>query len=179
MEGLEGIEVSTVILLRGRPGVGKTAVSDKLAIKLGVPIVRKDDLYDELAGAVEGHELRNQLAYGMLYRILESNALSESRIILDFPFNREDDMVRFAGWLTARGIVLKPVLCICSDERLWAERFNVRCLNPAPNQLITDFETLKKHYGDLAIRPLEGELVVDTVQTLESIVGRIMAFVEN
>lgn len=42
--------MAEVILLRGRPGVGKTTVSNGLQARLHIPIIRKDDIYDAVAG---------------------------------------------------------------------------------------------------------------------------------
>lgn len=170
--------MTTVILFRGRPGVGKTAVSNRLSERLRCPVIRKDDIYDVLAGTVDGHDSRNRLSYGILYKMLESNASNRSSVILDFPFNREDEMKAFRMWLRDKGIALVSVLCTCSDEKLWASRFEVRKDNPLPNQLITDFEQLKRHYGgDLTIAPIEGELVVDTVEHLERIVEKVATLI--
>lgn len=168
-----------IILVRGRPGVGKTAISDRLSKLLSATIIRKDDYYDMVAAYVESHESRNKISYAMLFQFLETNRYVKGQWILDFPFNREEDMIRFRDWLFSRGYALFSVLCVCSDENVWAERFNRRKLNPLPNQLITDFAELKAHYGDLSIAPIENEWIVDTVKPLDSIVDNIVSFVQS
>ncbi|CAG7599863.1 hypothetical protein PAESOLCIP111_00346 [Paenibacillus solanacearum] len=168
-----------VILLRGRPGVGKTVISNRLGSRLHAPVIRKDDFYDVIAGYNDNHEQRNKVSYGILFRLLDTNAQAPSRFILDFPFNNNEEMNRFAEWLSTRNYCLKSILCNCSDEGIWAERFHERKANPLPNQLITDFAKLKSHYGDLSIRPLKGELVVDTVEPLDTIVEYIMAYLRE
>ncbi|MDF2658937.1 MAG: hypothetical protein K0Q94_1728 [Paenibacillus sp.] len=170
--------MTTVILFRGRPGVGKTSVSNRLSERLRYPIIRKDDIYDVLAGTVDGHDNRNRLCYGILYQMLDTNASNGSSVILDFPFNRKEDMSALRQWLDSKRIVFKSVLCVCSDETIWAKRFEERKENPLPNQLITDFEQLKRHYGgDLTIVPVDGELVVDTIEPLERIVEKVMEYI--
>jgi hypothetical protein len=72
--------------------------------------------------------------------------------------------------------VLKSILCICSDEKIWADRFNIRKLNPLPNQLITDFAELKNYYKDLSIKPIHDELVIDTIESVDSIVNKVVAY---
>lgn len=168
-----------IILFRGRPGVGKTAVSDALSAHHNIPIIRKDDFYDVIAVFNPDHGQRNRMSYDILYRILDTNLRIQTRFILDFPFNRKEDMGRFKTWLEERGFKLKSILLVCSDEAIWAERFNKRQSNPMPNQLITDFQELKRHYGDLSIEPMSGELVVDTVASLDSILLRITAYLEK
>ncbi|OPA75096.1 hypothetical protein BVG16_21020 [Paenibacillus selenitireducens] len=171
--------MSDIILFRGRPGVGKTTISDQLSSQLHIPIIRKDDFYDVIAGYHDDHEQRNKVSYGILFRLLESNKKMNGSFILDFPFNQEEDMNRFSNWLKEHNYDLKSVLCICSNEKIWAERFNVRCINPKPNQLITDFLELKKYYVDLSIKPFEGELVVDTIDKLETIMNKITNYINR
>ncbi|MCX6756120.1 MAG: hypothetical protein NTX85_02165 [Candidatus Nomurabacteria bacterium] len=52
---------TTVILFRGRPGVGKTTISNAFAIERGIPILRKDDIYDVTALYVNDHTTRNKI----------------------------------------------------------------------------------------------------------------------
>jgi hypothetical protein len=95
---------------------------------------------------------------------------------LDFPFNKEEDMSNFTNWLTAHNYSLKSILCTCSDEKIWAKRFNVRKLNPLPNQLITDFDELKDYYNDLSIEPFKDELIIDTIEPLDAIIQKALAY---
>lgn len=106
-----------VILFRGRPGVGKTTLSDRLSARLNLPILRKDDLYDEIARFNEVHEQRNQISYGILFKMLETNSVMNGRFIVDFPFNREEELRKFALWLAEHHYGLKSILCVCSHER--------------------------------------------------------------
>jgi hypothetical protein len=68
---------------------------------------------------------------------------------------------------------------ICSDREVWKERFNKRSENPAPNQLTTDLDELERHYGDLNLKPLEGEIVVDTVESAESILKQLATHIPH
>ncbi|MNI15475.1 adenylate kinase [compost metagenome] len=172
--------MSEIILFRGRPGVGKTTLSDHLSTQLNVPIIRKDDFYDVVAAYNDHHDQRNKVSYGILFKILESNKKINGRFILDFPFNQEDDMTMFSSWLRENNYHLKSILCICSNEEIWADRFHIRKDNPSPNQLITDFVELKKYYkGDLSIKPFENELVIDTIDALESILSKVTTYINQ
>ncbi|SFL00193.1 AAA domain-containing protein [Paenibacillus sp. 1_12] len=171
--------MSDIILFRGRPGVGKTTISDLLSSQLNIPIIRKDDFYDVVASYNDIHDQRNKVSYGILFRILESNKKMNGRFILDFPFNQEEDVTRFSDWLKEHNYFLKSILCICSNEKIWADRFNKRKVNPMPNQLITDFIELKQYYKDLSIKPLEGELVVDTTDELDSIISNVTKYINQ
>ena len=164
---------TTVILFRGRPGVGKSTVSNALAKKRKLPILRKDDIYDVAATYVKDHTVRNKISYDSLFKILESNISSGAVILVDYPFQREEEALNLKNWCKEKGLLLVSILVTCSDRLLWQERFNVRSENPTPNQLITNLDELERHYGSLDIKALSGEIIVDTVNSIEKIVSQL------
>ncbi len=164
---------TTIILFRGRPGVGKSTVSNAFAKIENLPILRKDDIYDVAAAYVEDHGIRNKISYNSLFKILESNTSSGTYLILDYPFQRDEEVINLQKWCKERNLQLVSVLVICSDRELWKERFNKRSEDPAPNQLITDLDELERHYGNLDLKPLEGEIVVDTVESVETVLKQL------
>lgn len=168
-----------IILFRGRPGAGKTTVSNELAKKTSAPILRKDDIYDVAAQYVLEHQIRNKVSYGALYAILESNIGTDCVFILDYPFQSSEDVAIIENWCKERAIELKSIVVTCTDEELWAKRFNVRADNPLPNQLITNFEDLKKHYGTMQIIPQEDELLVDTVEPTSVVLEKVLDFIQK
>ncbi|GIP36491.1 hypothetical protein J2TS4_57010 [Paenibacillus sp. J2TS4] len=87
-------------------------------------------------------------------------------------------MRNFIMWLENQKYSFKSILCICSDEKTWADRLNIRKIDPLPNQMITDFDELKKYYTDLSTKPFDGELVVDTVEAVDSIIDKAIAFLQ-
>jgi len=157
-----------IILFRGRPGVGKSTLSKAFAKEKGLVLLSKDDLYDPLANRIADHSVKNVLSYQLLYQLLEANLSTDVCLALDFPFQNDEDLAMIEAWSKKHKISLKSVLVTCSDEYVWAERFNQRAENPKPNQLITDFVELKKHYKDvMQLLPKKGELVVDSSDPLE------------
>lgn len=167
-----------IILFRGRPGSGKTTLTHAYATKTNLPIIRKDDLYDPIARFVPEQLNRNIISHDILYRILESNAHTDATFILDFGFQTPGDFAIIKRWCSNHNVKMKSIVVTCSDEKIWAERFNKRAENPAPNQLITNFEKLKEYYGDLKIAIEEGELLVDTVNAVDEIVDLVSDFLE-
>ena len=151
-----------IILFRGRPGSGKTTLSHVFAGKTHFPILRKDDFYDPISNYIEEHQKRNILSHDILYKILQSNIHTETTFILDFAFQTPADYSLIKNWCIEGEIEFKSILVTCSNEKVWADRFNKRAENPLPNQLITNFDELKKHYGTMEIGAEENELVVDT-----------------
>ncbi|MFT9496526.1 AAA family ATPase [Anaerosolibacter sp.] len=124
-----------VIVFRGKAGVGKTTISNEAGKKLNIPIIRKDDIYDSIATYIINHENRNKACYDTLHKILESNILNGLDVIVDAGFHYLDQILQFKSWILHKNAIFVPILCICSDEDIWAERFNKRSLNPQPNNL--------------------------------------------
>lgn len=172
MEGL--VCMTKVILFRGKAGVGKTTLSTKISEDLNIPVVRKDDIYDSIAVYIDNHETRNKACYDILYKIIETNLLGGVDIIVDAGFHYIDQVLKFESWVKSRNVDFISLLCICSNEKVWAERFNKRKLNPQPNNLITDFNELKIHYKDLSTKSLENEIVLDTINDISILVEKAL-----
>lgn len=168
---------TTIILFRGRPGVGKSTVSNAFAKERKLLILRKDDIYDSAAAYLEDHATRNKISYASLFKILKSNISSRTSLILDYPFQRDEEVLNLREWCDKNDLNLVSVLVVCSDRNIWKERFNKRSENPAPNQLIKDLDELERHYGDLNLYPLENEMVVDTIEAIEIIIKQLVTHI--
>ncbi|MBZ9685874.1 ATP-binding protein [Clostridium estertheticum] len=159
-----------VIVFRGKAGVGKTTISNEIGRILNIPIIRKDDIYDSIANYIDNHELRNKACYNTLYKIVETNILNNLDVIVDAGFHYLEQALQFKTWVLNKNAIFVPLLCICSDEKIWAERFDMRRHNPQPNNLITDFRELKLHYKDLKTDSLKNEKILDTIYSIDSLV---------
>lgn len=168
-----------IILFRGRPGTGKTTLSNAFAKQVNFSVLRKDDVYDVTAEFVSEHGIRNKISYQALYKILGSNTKNDSTFILDYPFQHEGDLDVLRKWCVENGAALKSILVTCSDEKVWAKRFEERTKNPTPNQLLTDFESFKKLYGTMHLTPEADELFIDTVNSIESNLAQITIFTSD
>lgn len=97
-------------------------------------------------------------------------------MILDYGFNHADAALKFMHWIEERGGRLITLHCICSDESTWAQRLAERSTAPTANQLITDLTKLKEHYKEVRTVLLEGEMVLDTVQPIDSLMEQVSKF---
>jgi len=171
--------MAKVIVFRGKAGVGKTTISTEVGKKLNIQILRKDDIYDSIAGYINDHEMRNRACYDTLYKIIETNISNGIDVIVDAGFHYLSQALQFKTWVLSKNAIFVPLLCVCSDEEIWAERFNRRSINPQPNNLITDFEQLKLHYEELKTEPLENEIILDTVNGIDELVEKAILEVRN
>lgn len=165
-----------IILFRGMPGVGKTFISDKVAEKLSIAIIRKDDIYDSIYIDVSTHSLRNKISYDLIYKLIDTNLKARIDLIIDCPFREHKDLYILSNFVKNRDGILKTILCECSDEELWARRFNKRANNPNHNNLLTDFNLLRSHYQSLKLEKYDNELVLDTQQNIEHLLPRILSY---
>lgn len=170
--------MSTIILFRGKAGTGKTTLSNELGKRLKVPVLHKDDIYDSVAKDVSEHEARNQICFDFLYRFLHTVIATDADVILDYGFNHTDAVGKFKIWIEERGGKLMTLHCICSDDSTWAQRLAERSLAPTANQLITDLDKLKEHYKQVRSEVLDGEMVLNTVQPIESLMDQVSKFYE-
>jgi adenylate kinase family enzyme len=166
-----------IVLFRGRPGVGKTTLSTAIAEACGHPVLRKDDIYHMSAKRLDEHASRNDLSYETIYTILETNQHVPCTFLLDCPFQHPGDMEALHAWCTEHQVELKSILVVCSNESLWAERISNRGERPHNIHHFTSFEKLKNYYGTMHLSPEAGELVIDTVQPIESSLEKIRAYI--
>ena len=171
--------MAKVIVFRGKAGVGKSAISAMLGKKLNMPVFAKDDIYDSIAGYVDDHEMWNKACYDTLYKIIETNISNGIDVIVDAGFHHLSEAVQFKNWVLSKNAIFIPLLCVCSNEELWAERFNRRSINPKPNNMITDFNELKSHYKDLKTEPLENEIILDAVSHIDELMERAIAEIKK
>ncbi len=164
---------TTIILFRGRQGVGKSVVSSAFSKQENLLVLRKDDIYDASSTYVADLTVRSKIGYDSLFKILESNIDSGTSLLLDYPFQINEDVRHLRKWCEDRGLLLYTVLVTCSDRTIWRNRLSERAKNPTPNQIITDLDELERNYGGLDIMPLENEIVVDTVDSIEIILEKI------
>jgi hypothetical protein len=133
-------------------------------------------LYDVSSEVVPEHSDRNRFAYNGLYKMLERNTASSATIVLDYPFQHEGDIELIRNWCVKHSVKFQSVLVTCSSKELWSNRLLARSQNPAPNQLVTNYDTFEKMYGTMIIKPEKGELVVDTVNNLDAILKTVDNF---
>jgi hypothetical protein len=166
-----------IILFRGLPAVGKSFIANETAKILKVAIVRKDDIYDCIHFEMSKNENRNEICYNIINKIIETNLLSDTDLIIDCPFKDHKELDKLSSFINERNGQLKSILCNCSDMDVWEERFNVLTINPKPNNLVSDFNELKTTYPNLEPEKYDDELVVDTKLGLDENILHIINYI--
>ena len=166
-----------IILFRGLPGVGKSFIANETAKILKIAIVKKDDIYDCIHFEISGNENRNEICYNIIYKVIETNLLSNTDLIIDCPFKDHKELKKLSSFINARDGQLKSILCNCSDPDVWEERFNARKINQSPGDLTTDFNELKNTYPNPEFEKYEDELVVDTKLGLDENILHIINYI--
>lgn len=158
---------SRALLVRGHQGVGKTAVSERLAEDYGFCRLSKDALYVPVMERYNDHRAASDIAYLGLRAFLKSNPRSGIDFVVDAPFNGPLSAPNLMTDLDAWGLLAKSVLLICSDHEEWDARLRQR--GDAPNHLVTSLDEVRAFRGTLEAAPLENELVLDTAANLNTI----------
>ncbi|HSQ43712.1 MAG TPA: AAA family ATPase, partial [Ginsengibacter sp.] len=166
-----------IILFRGLPGAGKTFLSSKIAAKTNMAIIRKDDIYDPVSNYIESHMERNEICYQVIYNVIETVLHAKANLIIDCSFRDHKDLNTLSNFIEGRNGKLKSVLCTCTDENLWRTRFNKRKINSKPNNIITDFEDMKRHYANLQLEKYKDELVMDTKEKSSLLIEEITKYI--
>lgn len=166
-----------IILFRGLPAVGKSFIANETAKILKVAIVRKDDIYECIHSEINTDENRNGICYNIIYKIIETNLLSDTDLIIDCPFKDHKELKKLSSFIAERNGQLKSILCNCSDMDVWEERFNVNSINPKPGNSVTDFNEIKSSYPNLELKKYDDELVVDTTIGLDENILHIINYI--
>lgn len=165
-----------IILFRGLPGVGKSFIADETAKILKIAILRKDDIYECIFPNINNQENRNEICYNIIYKIVETNLLANTEVIIDCPFKNHMELQKLSSFITLRNGVLKSILCNCSDPDVWEERFNERKTSASGTNLIIDFNELKNNYS-MGLEKYSDELLVDTNKSLDENILDILNYI--
>ena len=162
--------MGNVYIFRGKAATGKTTLSDMLAKKLSVPVIRKDDIVDALkmTETTDKELMNNRVCYNILYKIIQTNLDLGVDIILDIALGDRNNFKIFSERLDFKDNKIFGFFVICSDENEWRKRHEERINNPKPHQVFKSFEHVVEHYKTADFTPFEHEHIIDTADTIEN-----------
>lgn len=128
--------MGTVYIFRGKSAVGKSTLSDMLAKKLSIPVIRKDDIVDALKTTqdVDKSLVNNTACYNILYKIIQTNLNLGADFILDIALGDRKNAKAFFERLDFKNNKALWFFVVCSNEDEWKSRHMERIENPLPNQ---------------------------------------------
>jgi 2-phosphoglycerate kinase len=161
--------MGNVYIFRGKAGTGKTTLSDMLAKKLSIPVIRKDDIVDALkmTQTTDREPVNNSVCYNILYKVIQTNLNLNVDFIIDIGLGDRDNFKLFFDRLDFKDNKALTFVVICSDENEWRRRHEDRIKNPQPHQIFKSFDHVVEHYKTRDFTPFEHECVIDTVDTIE------------
>ena len=165
--------MSKIILFRGKAATGKTLITDILSKELNIAIIRKDDIYDNLAMNNLEHSFINKISYDIMGKIIQTNVDADCDLILDTSLSHNPYLEQFLSKIEFRGSKLYQFLCICSDDRKWGNRLKSRFNNPKPNQLFKSVEEAEEHYNRYDTELFQHEIVLDSAKDVSIIMKEV------
>lgn len=167
---------SSVILLRGPQGVGKTVIAEKLAVDHGFMRLSKDDIYNKVMPEIGDHHAASRVAYSSIKSIVQSNRSTGVDFVIDAPVRQLSDVSQWECEVSNWGYFFNSVLLYCGDSVVWNDRLSTRIGETSPSHQITSLVELQDH-GSHVVETNPGELAIDTASlSIEDIVLRCVEY---
>jgi predicted kinase len=171
-----------IVIVGGAPGSGKTTLAVKLALRLRLPLLAKDDIKESLAdvlgaGDIDRSRQLGAATYQVMQTVAARSLAAGASLVLEANFHRD----RSLPWLPA---LLERsdgrfLLCRASPEVLRA-RFAARMSAGGRHPVHLDAEILEDEWPDPAEFELElsvPSLVVDTTSGYEPDLDSVVRFI--
>lgn len=169
-----------LIVFKGHPGSGKSAIARALGRRLRIPVIDKDDIKDVLSGICDD---AGGLAYTAMFNVARRQLLHGLSVICDSPLSE------VAGYTAAACIAhdaaadMVVIECYCSAPDEWRRRIEQRSALRLPAHHITTWDDLQEHMRrreESSNYPIqEPHLVVDTVGRLDQVLETIITWLEH
>ncbi len=114
---LEAMTKSTLVMMAGLPGTGKSVLALEVGEVLGWPIIDKDTMKTTLLEAGIEERVAAGLAYELTLALAEDLLVRQRvSVIVDTPLTFHRTLTRAESMTKSAGARLKVVFCQCSDE---------------------------------------------------------------
>lgn len=80
----------------------------------------------------------------------------------------------FLNKIDFKNATIYRFFCDCSDTDIWLDRWKERLKNPLPNQYFKSIDEIVEHYGKCVIKPLNGEVILDSALSVEELLDKVM-----
>lgn len=163
-----------IYILRGKSATGKTTLSNMLSRNINVPVLRKDDIFDELHKHEKDTSVLNAASYDVLARQIQTCIDNGADIIVDIALQHTPHLNTFLNKIDFKNGTVYRFFCDCSDNEIWLDRWHERLRAPEPHQYFKSVDEIKEHFGRCAIEPQKGEIILDSVLPTNKLYNIIM-----
>ena len=170
-----------LIVFTGLPGVGKSALAEKIGRELGFPVFAKDWLEATLLTCeltpTSKEKPLGSAGYQLLTTLAERQLTMKQSVILDSVASTKSIRLTWKGLAEKYTADWYVIECICSDERLHRERMKERQRQiPGWHELNwSDVEAVREYYAPWD----EPRLIIDAVNLLEKNVKTVLEWMQN
>lgn len=173
--------MGNIYIFRGKAAVSKSTLSDMLAKKLSIPVIRKDDIVDALKTTqeIDNRLISNTVCYNILNKIIQTNLNLGADFILDIALGDKQNAKTFFERLDFKDNKALWFFVVCSNEEEWEKRHMDRIRNPLPNQTFKSFEHVLEHYKNADVSPFENEYVIDSSDSIEKSFDDILNIINS
>ncbi len=172
-----------MILMKGHPATGKSTLARALGRHLRWPVIDKDDAKDHTDGLRDDNQLDNQLAYDIIWQIVETQLQIGLGVIVESPLAHLR-LYELGASLAARYDRQLLVVETRLYEATWRQRLDARSATRSrphtPNSWDEMQAQLVRYNGSwqYPIDPAH-HVVVNTAQPLSDCVAQVVGRWEN
>ncbi len=162
-----------LILLRGKPGVGKSTIAAALASRLSIMHLNKDDINDIAFSAFGYNQQTSEVVYRTLAYVAGQTVLAGQSLIVDCSLHTQYSYQLFVEVSKKYDVPLKVFEIYLSSEQQWDERLRGR----APGLPEHRIKSAKEFFGRQIIfedYEIKDKVMVDAKDSVEDSVSVIV-----
>jgi predicted kinase len=163
-----------LVLLRGRPGTGKSTLADAFGRHLRAAVIDKDDIKDILDTRYRD-EWVGGFSYEIMLRIAERCLSQGIDVICDSPLTYPDLYERAVALAARYESRVLAIRTVCSDQNVWRGRLEARTEFPDHRMKFFDAQQLLNEERYV----VPDELVVDTARPLDACLRDVLALIDQ
>jgi adenylate kinase family enzyme len=161
-----------LILLKGKPGAGKSTIASLLAKKMNCPVLHKDDLNDVVFSFFGANSKSSELVYEMLgYFIKKLSTIVERGIIVDCSLSTKKNYLLFKKLSQKIKLKLIVVEVLPPETEELERRLNQR--NNLPAHRIKSIKDIEKQGLFYENYPIENLINIKNDKAIEKVVREL------
>lgn len=147
--------MKTLVLLRGKPGTGKSTLADALGAALRAAVIDKDDVKDVLDARYRDEHIGG-MTYEVMLRVVERCLSIGTSVVCDSPLTYPDLYGRAIAMAERHGAEVRVFRTVCSDREEWRRRLETRGGMPDHRTKSLEDVDPQERYD------VPGEIIIDT-----------------